>query len=299
MKKIIGASLLCLVMSVIGIAIADDENTQTTTSGSNTNITGGYESTTENTYSGSDAGSSTTNDTSTTTGTDTRVAGMASAPSMSAYSQDLCIVGISGGVSTIGFGISAGSYVTDENCERIKLSKVLSDLGMKVASVSILCQDPRVFYAMEQSGTPCPFEGKIGKAASDQWKKYDMLRPDFVQYTSRLRIIEDMQDEKERAAKIADWNAKMKAAEKLRNGEVDVEDTIQNEQAIMIEKKIEELKKEIKKSKKVNLLIFLKIKFINFIILLSLLCSKRYECIMQSLFIMLFSYIFWSDLNED
>ena len=79
-----------------------------------------------------------------------------------------------------------------------------------------------------------------------------MLRPDFVQYTSRLRIIEDMQDEKERAAKIADWNAKMKAAEKLRNGEVDVEDTIQNEQAIMIEKKIEELKKEIKKSKKVN-----------------------------------------------
>ena len=256
MKKIIGASLLCLVMSVIGIAIADDENTQTNTSGSNTNITGGYESTTENTYSGSDAGSSTTNDnsttTSTTTGTDTRVAGMASAPSMSAYSQDLCIVGISGGVSTIGFGISAGSYVTDENCERIKLSKVLSDLGMKVASVSILCQDPRVFYAMEQSGTPCPFEGKIGKAASDQWKKYDMLRPDFVQYTSRLRIIEDMQDEKERAAKIADWNAKMKAAEKLRNGEVDVEDTIQNEQAIMIEKKIEELKKEIKKSKKVN-----------------------------------------------
>ena len=256
MKKIIGASLLCLVMSVIGIAIADDENTQTNTSGSNTNITGGYESTTENTYSGSDAGSSTTNDnsttTSTTTGTDTRVAGMASAPSMSAYSQDLCIVGISGGVSTIGFGISAGSYVTDENCERIKLSKVLSDLGMKVASVSILCQDPRVFYAMEQSGTPCPFEGKIGKAASDQWKKYDMLRPDFVQYTSRLRIIEDMQDEKERAAKIADWNAKMKAAEKLRNGEIDVEDTIQNEQTIMIEKKIEELKKEIKKSKKVN-----------------------------------------------
>ena len=33
MKKIIGASLLCLVMSVIGIAIADDENTQTTTRG--------------------------------------------------------------------------------------------------------------------------------------------------------------------------------------------------------------------------------------------------------------------------
>ena len=130
---------------------------------------------------------------------------MASAPSMSAYSQDLCIVGISGGVSTIGFGISAGTYVTDENCERIKLSKVLSDLGMKVASVSILCQDPRVFYAMEQSGTPSPFEGKIGKAAADQWKKYDKLRPDYVQYTSRLKTIEDMKDEeiKETAQDVA------------------------------------------------------------------------------------------------
>jgi hypothetical protein len=177
---------------------------------------------------------------------------MASAPSMSAYSQDLCIVGISGGVSTIGFGISAGTYVTDENCERIKLSKVLSDLGMKVASVSILCQDPRVFYAMEQSGTPCPFEGKIGKAASDQWKKYDMLRPDFIQYTERLRIVEDMQDEKERNAKIEDWSKKLEAAEKLRNGDVDVKDSIANEESKMIQQKIDELKSEIKKSKKVN-----------------------------------------------
>ena len=69
---------------------------------------------------------------------------------------------ISGGISTFGVGISGGTYITDENCERIKLSKVLNDLGMKVAKVSILCQDPRVFFAMEQSGTRCPFEGKIG-----------------------------------------------------------------------------------------------------------------------------------------
>ena len=71
---------------------------------------------------------------------------MASAPSMSAYSQDLCLVGISGGVSTIGLSVSGGSYMIDENCERIKLSKTLSDLGMKVAAVSILCQDERVFF---------------------------------------------------------------------------------------------------------------------------------------------------------
>ena len=256
MKKILGASLLCLVMSVIGIAVADDTNTQTNSSGSNTNITGGYTTTNNNTYSGSAAGQSTSTTTNTTTntttGTDTRVASMASAPSMSAYSQDLCIVGISGGVSTIGFGISAGSYITDENCERIKLSKVLSDLGMKVASVSILCQDPRVFFAMEQSGTPCPFEGKIGKAAADQWKKYDKLRPDYVQYTERLRTVQDIEDEKERKAELADWNAKLEAAEKLRNGDVKTGDSIADKEAELIKKKIEELKSEISKSKKVN-----------------------------------------------
>ena len=96
---------------------------------------------------------------------------------MSAMSQDLCVVGISGGVSTLGVGISGGTYMTDENCERIKLSKVLNDLGMKVAAVSILCQDPRVSLLMEQSGTPCPFEGKIGAEASNQWLKYNKLRP--------------------------------------------------------------------------------------------------------------------------
>ena len=96
---------------------------------------------------------STTNNTTNAYSGDTRVTSSASAPSMSAMSQDLCVVGISGGVSTFGVGFSGGTYMTDENCERIKLCKVLNDLGMKVAAVSILCQDPRVFFAMEQSGT--------------------------------------------------------------------------------------------------------------------------------------------------
>lgn len=204
MKKILGVSLICFMMSVIGSAVADDTNTQTNTSGSNTNITGGYTTTNNNTYqsgSSNDTTNTTTNNTTTTNttnGHDTRVAGMASAPSMSAYSQDLCLVGISGGISTIGFGVSAGTYKTDENCERIKLSKVLSDLGMKVASVSILCQDPRVFFAMEQSGTPCPFEGKIGADAKKQWELYGKLRPDYNQYTERLKVIEKANKEEEK-----------------------------------------------------------------------------------------------------
>ena len=213
MKKLL-FSLLCLIMIAPG-ALANDTNTQTNTSGSNTNITGGYTTTNNNTYQSGSSNDTTNNTTNTTTNTtnghDTRVAGMASAPSMSAYSQDLCVVGISGGVSTIGLSISGGTYVTDENCERIKLSKTLSDLGMKVAAVSILCQDERVFFAMEQSGTPCPFEGKIGKAASEHWKKYDKLRPDFAQYTERLNVIQNIKETEKKEKELDKLQEEIKA----------------------------------------------------------------------------------------
>ena len=57
---------------------------------------------------------------------------------------------------------------------------------MKVAAVSLLCQDERVFEAMLMAGTPCPFEGKIGKDAIEQWDKYDVERPDYEKYVSKL-----------------------------------------------------------------------------------------------------------------
>ena len=196
MNKTLIGLILCFVMGFTHLTLADTTNsgattnTQTNTSGSNTTISGGYSQESTTTYqSGSSSTTSTTNTTNSYTG-DTRVTSQSSAPSMSAMSQDLCVVGMSGGVSTFGLGVSGGTYRTDENCERIKLSKVLNDLGMKVAAVSILCQDPRVFFAMEQSGTPCPFEGKIGKAATQQWKKYDKLRPDYDQYVKNLKVVE-------------------------------------------------------------------------------------------------------------
>jgi hypothetical protein len=101
------------------------------------------------------------------------------APSIMSYSQDLCTVGRSGAYQGQVFGFSTGGTVTDENCERLKLSKYLYDTGMKVASVSILCQDERVFSAMEMAGTPCPYQGKIGKEASKAWKENKQDRPDY------------------------------------------------------------------------------------------------------------------------
>jgi len=74
--------------------------------------------------------------------------------------------------------LSAGKAVRDMNCERLKLSKTLYDMGMKVAAVSMMCQDERVFKAMEMAGTPCPYMGKIGKEATDKWSENKEERPD-------------------------------------------------------------------------------------------------------------------------
>jgi len=91
------------------------------------------------------------------------------APSISAFSNDMCKSGVSGGANTGVISISGGATITDENCERIKLSKVLNDLGLKVAAVGVLCQDERVFEAMLQAGSACPINGAIGDAAMMAW----------------------------------------------------------------------------------------------------------------------------------
>ena len=99
-------------------------------------------------------------------------------PTFSAGSNsDLCTVGIAGAVQTQILGISAGSTVRDMNCERLKNSKTLYDMGMKVAAVSVLCQDIRVFDAMLMAGTPCPYHGIIGADARIAWQNDDENRP--------------------------------------------------------------------------------------------------------------------------
>jgi hypothetical protein len=187
-KNTITLATIILVMQIVltfSTVRATDTNTQSNQSGSNTNITGGYTSTTSNTYSGGQTNTTTNTTTSTSNGSDIPV-NSANSPSYSAMSQDVCSMGVSGSVSTLGFGVSGGKHVRDLNCERIKLSKVLYDYGMKIAAVSLLCQDERVFEAMLMAGTPCPFEGKIGPEAIAQWNKYDVERPDYETYIQKL-----------------------------------------------------------------------------------------------------------------
>ena len=226
-KKIIAIFCLLFFGMITSTSMADvtnsgaTTNTQTNTSGSNTTISGGYASESTTTYqSGSSSNTTTNNDTTNTTNNNSTIpVPSSSAPSMSAYSQDVCVTGRSGGIQLPGVGVSGGTTVRDMNCERMKLSKLLNDYGMKVAAVAILCQDERVFEAMEQAGTPCPFEGKIGKDAKEQWKKYDVERPDYEEYVSKLETrsridaeleaIRVQKEQEELARKLAEEQAKL------------------------------------------------------------------------------------------
>jgi hypothetical protein len=93
------------------------------------------------------------------------------APGINTSNSDLCTVGVSGAVQTQILGISAGKTVRDMNCEKLKNAKTLYDMGMKVAAVSTMCQDKRVFQAMMDAGTPCPYDGKIGTQAKSAWEQ--------------------------------------------------------------------------------------------------------------------------------
>jgi len=95
-------------------------------------------------------------------------------PQLGANSNsDLCTIGVAGAVQTQILGISAGMTYTEENCIRLKNAKTLYDMGMKVAAVSTMCQDEKVFDAMMMAGTPCPYEGKIGDAAKIGWESHE------------------------------------------------------------------------------------------------------------------------------
>ena len=63
------------------------------------------------------------------------------------------------------------------NCEKLKNAKVLYDMGMKVAAVSVMCQDKRVFDAMMMAGTPCPYDGMIGSDAKAAWSANEEVQP--------------------------------------------------------------------------------------------------------------------------
>ena len=95
----------------------------------------------------------------------------ANAPSVVVNNSDICKTAVAGAVQTQILGISSGMTVRDENCERLKLSRSLYAMGMKVAAISTLCADSRVFDAMWNAGTYCPYNASIGEDAKKGWEE--------------------------------------------------------------------------------------------------------------------------------
>ena len=175
--------ILITLLALFGGPKAYGANSQSNVSGSNTSIEGGYTGG-ATTY---ESGSSSNTTTNSTSNSNIRSAPpTASAPSYNSMTQDVCSTGASIGVQTFGIGVSGGKHFIDKNCERLKLSRILNDFGMRVAAVAILCQDERVFEAMEQAGTVCPIDGKIGAEAMALWAKYGHERPDYNTYVKRM-----------------------------------------------------------------------------------------------------------------
>lgn len=121
---------------------------------------------------------------STVSGTTTvdRTPSTASAPSVVINNQDVCSFAASAAIQTQILGLAGGTAIRDLNCERLKLSRALFRMGMKVGAVAMLCQDARIFQAMEMAGTPCPYMGKIGLEAAQEWANNPEKRPDYDEW---------------------------------------------------------------------------------------------------------------------
>ena len=148
-------------------AFATDTVTNTTTSNT-VSSSSNTVSSSSNTVSNMTASNTVSSNTTGSTVID-KAPSTASAPSVVINNSDVCVSGLSSAVQTSVFGAAVGTTIRDKNCERLKLARSLYGMGLKVAGVSLLCQDERVFDAMMAAGTPCPFEGKIGAKAKLAW----------------------------------------------------------------------------------------------------------------------------------
>jgi len=132
----------------------------------------------------------------------------ANSPSVVVNNSDVCTSGYSGSVQTQVLGISSGITIKDTNCEMIKLSRSLFGMGMKVAAVSTLCADSRIFDAMWMAATYCPYMGSIGEEAKQGWLDNRHMVPEnsqvfiaMAKQEEELKIVEEPNKETHSAIK--------------------------------------------------------------------------------------------------
>ena len=136
-----------------------------------------------------DAKSADTNTTVSSTVVTDKAPPTANSPSVVINNSDVCKTAVAGAVQTQILGISSGITVVDENCERLKLSRSLYSMGMKVAAVSTLCADPRVWDAMYMAGTVCPYMGSIGDEARQKWEENPDMIPEGSEVFKKVEMV--------------------------------------------------------------------------------------------------------------
>jgi hypothetical protein len=131
---------------------------------------------------------------------------------MGAGGNDSCLMPRSTGIQVTVLGLSSGSAVQDEACNRRKDARLLGTpqtlggLGLQVSAISVLCSSPEVFKAMMLANTPCPImsvsTGKLlmGKDAVRKYReKPDVYVVGYKQdkefWDALLRIGEELEDE--------------------------------------------------------------------------------------------------------
>jgi len=140
-------------------------------------------------------------------------ASSAISPSLMSSGSESCLQSVSGGVQLIGVGVSSGRYMQDTECNRRRDSITLSNMGMKVAAVSLMCQNPNVWQAMLMSATPCPVikSGSlvVGKRALLLIKQRpELYIPDYAErqafYDEILGVGEEATNEEESTTSLSD-----------------------------------------------------------------------------------------------
>jgi len=166
----------------------------------------------------------------------------ANSPSVVVNNSDVCTSGYSGSVQTQVLGISSGVTIKDANCEMIKLSRSLFGMGMKVAAVSTLCTDSRIFDAMWMAATYCPYMGAIGEDAKQGW----LDNPHMVPEGSQVFIAMAKQ---EKELKIIKEQEAIKQAkeDKLKQQEIAKEEKEKLKQEKKLKKQKEKEKKQLLK----------------------------------------------------
>lgn len=135
------------------------------------------------------------------------------APTLISNSPETCLQSSSSAVQGFTLAYSKGSYYLDPDCNRRRNASMLSQMGMKVAAVSLLCQDQDIFIAAMMASTPCPLtiRGKIvvGRRAYLIMKKNPSLyladyeeRRDF--YDTILGVGAEDVDEEQSAGSMSD-----------------------------------------------------------------------------------------------